>query len=155
MRILADTTQACLFASIHAESFSDVWNEAWIASLLAQPGTFACLADDESGFILVRAAGGEAEVLTLAVRPAARRRGVGLTLVTKGAEEAARRGATAMFLEVSCTNLPAIALYKRIGFTEIGRRPGYYTAADGCRVDALVLRLEIPLPRVGKRLQLG
>jgi ribosomal-protein-alanine N-acetyltransferase len=155
MRILADTTNACLFASIHAACFSDLWSEAWIASLLTQPGTFACLSDDESGFILMRVAGDEAEVLTLAVRPAARRRGVGLALVTKAAEEAFRRGATVMFLEVSCTNLPAIALYKRAGFREIGRRPDYYVAPDGCREDALVLRLEIPLLRVCKSLQLG
>jgi len=111
--------------------------------------------DEDTGFILVRAAAGEAEVLTLAVKPAARRRGVGLALVIMGAEEAFRRGATEMFLEVSCMNLPAIALYKRLGFTAIGRRPGYYTAPDGRREDALVLRLEIPLIRVGKRLQLG
>jgi [ribosomal protein S18]-alanine N-acetyltransferase len=155
MRVLANTTQACLLSSIHAECFSEVWSEAWIVSLLSQPGTFACLADDDSGFILVRAAGGEAEVLTLAVNPAARRRGVGQALVILGAEEAFRRGATEMFLEVSCTNLPAIALYKRLGFSAIGRRPNYYAAPDGSREDALVLRLEIPLIRVGKRLQLG
>jgi [ribosomal protein S18]-alanine N-acetyltransferase len=126
-----------------------------MASLLSQPGTFACLPDDGSGFILVRVAGGEAEVLTLAVRTAARRRGIGQALVIFGAEEAFRRGATEMFLEVSCKNLPAIALYKRLGFSEVGRRPGYYAAPDGSREDALVLRLEIPLIRVGKRLQLG
>jgi len=155
MRILADATNARLLASIHAESFSDAWSAEWIATLLSQPGTFAGLSEDAQGFIIMRVAGDEAEVLTLAVKPAARRRGVATALVEDGAREAFKRGTKVMFLEVSCTNLPAIALYKRLGFAEIGRRKGYYATPDGSREDALVLRSEIPLPRVGKRLQLG
>jgi len=155
MRILADATEARLLASIHAESFSDLWSAEWIATLLSQPGTFAGLSEDAQGFIIFRVAGDEAEVLTLAVRPAARRRGTATALVEDGAREAFQRGAKVMFLEASCTNLPAIALYKRLGFVAICRRKAYYTAADGHRVDAIVLRSEIPLPRVGKGLQLG
>jgi ribosomal-protein-alanine N-acetyltransferase len=155
MRILADTTDARLLASIHAESFSDVWSAEWIAALLSQPGTFAGLSEDAQGFIILRVAGDEAEVLTLAVKPAARRRGIATELVEGGAREAFIHGAKVMFLEASCTNLPAIALYKRLGFAEIGRRKDYYSAPDGRREDAIVLRSQIPLPRVGKRLQLG
>jgi len=155
MRILADTTRARLLAAIHAECFSELWSPDWIAGLLAQPGSFACLAQDESGFIFIRTAGDEAEVLTLAVKPAARRRGIASALVAEGAKQAQKQGATAMFLEVSCANLPAIALYKRLGFNEVGRRKAYYAAHGATPEDALVLRVEIPLLRVGKSLQLG
>jgi [ribosomal protein S18]-alanine N-acetyltransferase len=155
MRILADTTSARLLAAIHAECFAEVWSTEWIAALLAQPGSFACLAEDASGFIIIRTAGDEAEVLTLAVKPAARRRGIASALVAEGAKQAQKQGASAMFLEVSCTNLPAIALYKRLGFKEVGRRKAYYAAAGSTPEDALVLRVEIPLPRVGMSLQLG
>lgn len=86
-----------------------------------------------------RAAAQEAEVLTLAVHPGARRGGVGAALMRALMAEAAARGASEMFLEVAEHNAPARALYARIGATEAGRRRRYYP--DGS--DALVLRLPI------------
>jgi [ribosomal protein S18]-alanine N-acetyltransferase len=149
MRLLADTSQAGLLAALHAKCFAETWSAEWLAGLLAQPGTFACLAEDDSGFILIRVAGDESEILTLAVEPAARRRGIGIALVVAGAGEAAGRGAKRLFLEVGSTNYAAVALYRRLGFAEVGRRKDYYTTAAGGRDDALVLHVEIPLPRVG------
>jgi len=154
MRLLADSSEAGLLARMHAESFSDAWRADSFVALLGQPGTFAWVADD-TGFILARVAGGESEVLTLCVAPAARRRGIGLALVKQAMEEALARGATAMFLEVATANCPAIALYKRLGFAQIGSRKGYYAPADGLAQDALVLRTELPPARVGKCMQLG
>ncbi|PRY93331.1 ribosomal-protein-alanine N-acetyltransferase [Hasllibacter halocynthiae] len=128
-------------AALHAEAFGAAprpWTEGEFASLLAAPGVFLRAVPD--GFALGRALapapGGEAELLTLAVRPRARRRGAGTALLRAFEGEARARGAAEAFLEVSARNGPARALYSRAGWTAAGRRPGYY--ADGS--DALVLR---------------
>lgn len=143
-------TEAARLAAIHAEAFDrpgeTSWSAAAFADLLIQAGVFAVAAAD--GFILMRAVADEAEILTLAVRPAARRGGLGGRLVGEGVLAAAARGATRVFLEVAEDNLAARALYERTGFVEAGRRPGYYAAADGGRRDALLLALNLtgPLP---------
>ena len=143
-------TEAARLAAIHAEAFDrpgeTSWSAAAFADLLIQAGVFAVEAAD--GFILMRAVADEAEILTLAVRPAARRGGLGGRLVGEGVLAAAARGATRVFLEVAEDNLAARALYERAGFVEAGRRPGYYAAADGGRRDALLLALNLtgPLP---------
>jgi ribosomal-protein-alanine N-acetyltransferase len=133
---------APLLAAIHAEAFGppDRWGAEAIGMLLALPGHFGLLATLEeapSGFALGRVAAGEAEVLTIAVRPAARRGGLGRDLMRALMAEATRRGAVDLFLEVSEANAPARALYAGLGAVEAGRRRRYY--ADGS--DALVLRL--------------
>ena len=135
-------------AAIHAGCFPDAWSAKAMAELLATPGAFVFAAAD--GFILVRAAGGEAEVLTLAVTPQARRLGIGTALVEAAANHALGLGAQALFLEVGVTNLPARALYHRLGFVEAGRRKGYYTARPDKSEDALVLRSNLPLSPLGK-----
>ena len=140
----ADERSARL-AAIHAAAFAGPhdapWSEAAFAALLDQPGVFAIGSPD--GFILMRVAADEAEILTLAVRPEARRGGQGARLVGEGVLAAAARGAGRVFLEVAADNDAARALYARAGFVEAGRRPGYYPGADGGRRDALVLALDL------------
>jgi ribosomal-protein-alanine N-acetyltransferase len=139
-----------VLARLHAVSFTDAWSAEWIARLLAHPGSFAVLADgDSGGFVLARAAGGEAEILTLAVAPAARRRGIGSALISAACRQAQEMGADAMFLEVSRTNEPARTLYTRLGFREVGRRRGYYQEPGRSNEDALVFCGKLPLPPVG------
>ena len=139
-----------VLARLHATSFADAWSAEWIAKLLAHPSTFAFLAEGESGgFVLVRAAGGEAEILTLVVAPAARRRGIGSALISAACRHAQEMGAGTMYLEVSRTNEPAKALYGRLGFREVGRRRGYYQEPGGSNEDALVFCVELPPPPVG------
>jgi ribosomal-protein-alanine N-acetyltransferase len=94
------------------------------------------------GFILCRAIAGEAEVLTLAVKPAARNAGLGRALLESAMGAARSTGAEAMFLEVAADNPAAIKLYTNAGFTRIGARPGYY-ARPGGAADALVLRRDL------------
>lgn len=149
---LGDTA---LLAALHGQCFAEVWDQAAMTSLLATPGTFALLAEDNAGFVMLRVAAGESEVLTLAVLPAARRRGIATTLLITAAQRAKEQGATELFLEVDETNLPAIALYKRLGFTQVGLRPNYYPGCEGLRHNAVVLRVEIPQLRVGIPMQLG
>ena len=149
---LTPSCDADVLAGLHATSFADAWSAEWIAKLLAQPGTFGLLGDgDSGGFVLVRAAGGEAEILTLAVAPAARRRGIGSALISAACRQAQEMGADTMFLEVSRTNEPAITLYARLGFREVARRRGYYQEPGGSNEDALVFCVKLPLPPGGKQ----
>ncbi|MDQ1155021.1 ribosomal protein S18-alanine N-acetyltransferase [Brevundimonas sp. SORGH_AS_0993] len=134
-------TDPAVLADLHAQAFSAPWNATAFADLLAQPGVFAVAEAD--GFILIRLVLDEAEILTLAVRPAARRAGLGGRLVGQGAVQAAQGGARRLFLEVAEDNAAARALYARAGFRSLGRRKAYYAAPDGGRIDALVLGLDL------------
>lgn len=129
-------------AALHARCFAQGWSAAEIAGLLRRPEVVALTSPVASpdGFALVRTAAGEAELLTLAVVPEARRRGLGAALLARALATAAARHATEMFLEVAADNSAALALYRRAGFEQVGQRRGYYRdCADGL-VDALVLR---------------
>lgn len=128
-------------AALHAAAFTDAprpWSAAEFAGLLADPTVF--LAAEPEGFALGRRAGPEAELLTLAVAPHARRRGLGARLVARLLRLATEAGAEEMLLEVAETNGAARALYARCGFVAVGRRPRYYARAGGTPLDALVLR---------------
>lgn len=140
-------------AAIHARCFPDPWSAKAIDDLLATPGCFAFASPE--GFVLAREAAGEAEILTLAVLPEARRGGAGTTLVREAASHAHKRGAEVLFLEVAAENLAARTLYKRLGFAETARRRGYYTAGREAPEDALVLRADLPLSPLGKTLASG
>lgn len=144
----ATADDAALLAAMHETAFEDAWGEPEIAALLAGPGGFAVIAEEAepAGFILCRAIGGEAEILTLAVRPEARRRGLGRALVESAFGLAKQAGADAFFLEVAEDNAPAIGLYQTAGFRLAGRRPGYYQRQDGA-TDALVMRRWLNTPR--------
>ena len=128
-------------AALHATAFTDTprpWTAAEIAALLAQPGTL--LAEAPRAFALGRVAGPEAELLTLAVHPDARRRGLARALVGRIEAMAAAAGAEEIFLEVAATNAAARALYAGLGYAQTGRRPRYYARPAAPPVDALVLR---------------
>lgn len=133
--------EAPALAALHAASFppDSAWGPDAIALMLGLPGAFGLWRPGE-GFVLARLAGDEAEILTLAVAPAARRRGLGAALMAGAMVVALTRGAaSAMFLEVAEGNAAARALYLALGFAEVGRRRRYY--ADGS--DALVLRRDL------------
>jgi ribosomal-protein-alanine N-acetyltransferase len=133
---------AARLAGLHALAFSAPWDAAAFEALLGQAGVLAI--EVPEGFILIRSVADEAEILTLAVDPAARRQGLGTRLVREGALASAARGATRLFLEVADDNHAALALYARAGFTEAGRRRGYYARPEGGRQDALILALNLP-----------
>jgi ribosomal-protein-alanine N-acetyltransferase len=83
----------------------------------------------------------EVHLLNLCVARADQRQGWGTALLAASMATARASGFAAMLLEVRPSNLPAIALYQRHGFSLIGRRKNYYPAPDGRREDALVMRL--------------
>jgi ribosomal-protein-alanine N-acetyltransferase len=125
-------------AALHAEAFTDPWTTEALSRLMTIKGAFALA--NEDGFVLARALAGEAEVLTLAVRPAARRQGLGRALVEAVATRAIDAGARSLFLEVAADNGAALGLYRECGFVPVGRRGAYYRRASGPAMDALVLR---------------
>lgn len=132
---------AAEMAALHALAFAGqgrAWPEAEIAALLGDPLVFAVTRP--GGFALGRAVAGEAELLTLATDPARRRQGLGRALLGAFEEEAARRGAQEVFLEVAEDNSAAWALYRAAGYAETGRRRGYYRRDGAVPADALILR---------------
>lgn len=135
-----------LLAALHAECFDHPWTEDAFARLLESPGMAAMLAangDAPLGFILARTAADEAEIITVGVRPAARRHGVARSLLEHQFTELMRQGARACFIEVAADNAAARALYERTGFRQAGLRRGYYERRDGSREDALVMRRDL------------
>ena len=90
-----------------------------------------------------RHAGDEAEVLSVAVAQARRGRGLARTLLDLHLRRLAGFGVRAVFLEVDEQNRPALRLYARAGFREVGRRPNYYSDDGGTATNALVLRRDL------------
>lgn len=135
---IADTA---VLEAMHGMAFAphDAWSAEVIAAQLAAPGGFGLL-HPAGGMVLLRVVADEAEILTLAVVPAARCRGVGTALLRAGMDRAAAAGAGCMFLEVGVANQAARRVYGAAGFAEVGVRRRYYS--DG--TDALVMRAILP-----------
>ena len=137
--------EACFtLADLHDRAFPQPWSAEEFEALLKGPGAFAILGEagepgEAKGFVLCRAIAGEAEILTVAVDPAARRRGWGAALVEMAAGVAKEAGAFELFLEVAADNIAAIKLYEGTGFDRVGLRKGYYPHPDGAK-DAVVMR---------------
>ncbi len=140
---------ANLLGHLHAGAFEKAWSAAEIDRLMQNAAVFALIsrASDPQGFVMAWAAAGDSELLTVAVVPEARRKGVGAALVTAAGVAALVRGAASMHLEVSEDNLAARALYQKLGYVEAGRRHAYY-AGEGGAVDAIVMRRTLPRPVV-------
>ena len=127
-------------ARLHAAAFTTPrpWSEGEIAALLTSPLVFTLT--EAGGFLIGRAVAGEAELLTVAVDPAARGQGIGTRLIAGFLAEARVKNAESVFLEVAADNLAARGLYAAAGFAEAGRRRGYYRTPQGQALDALLLR---------------
>lgn len=138
----AAPAHAAVLTSLHAASFAAPWGEGEFAALLMQPGVGGWIAraqDEPVAFILVRSAADEAEILTLAVQPAHRRRGFAADLVNEACRSLRAAGARRLFLEVAHDNAPARRLYARCGFAEDGRRKNYYREGRETAVDAVLM----------------
>ncbi|MFL5283426.1 MAG: GNAT family N-acetyltransferase [Rhodopila sp.] len=128
-------------AAIHADAFPPeaCWGANVFNLQLALPNVIG-LTHSAAGLVLMRIAGDEAEVLTLAVRPAARRQRLGTALLEEALVQVACAGARVVFLEAAVKNTAALSLYHEFGFVQAGFRRRYYS--DGS--DATVLRLDLP-----------
>ncbi|MBR2082755.1 MAG: ribosomal protein S18-alanine N-acetyltransferase [Elusimicrobiaceae bacterium] len=118
--------------------FSAHWSvQAWQGELAQTAAHIWCAKDRGKlvGFIAVRGAAGQYELLNLAVAESQSRRGIGFSLVQRALQELQQTGAERITLEVSTANLPAQALYQKAGFSVWGIRKHFY--ADGS--DALIM----------------
>jgi ribosomal-protein-alanine N-acetyltransferase len=136
--------------AVMGESFDPCYGEAWTApqcaGLLPMPGVWLTLAydgDEPVGFAMGRIVAREAELLLLGVRAREQHKGVGRLLLESFVARACARGAERLHLEVREGN-HAVNLYKRAGFTQVGRRRNYYSGRDGQIYDALTLARAVP-----------
>jgi [ribosomal protein S18]-alanine N-acetyltransferase len=135
-------------ARVHAQCFSRRWNSTEFESLLGDPQVVANAAIDAkaaemSGFILSRLAADEAEILTIAVAPAGRRRGIASALVSSHLGHLTTLGIKILFLEVDADNQAALTLYKGFGFHQVGERKAYYPRAGEAGAKALIMRRDL------------
>jgi ribosomal-protein-alanine N-acetyltransferase len=98
------------------------------------------------GYGWLSAAAGEAHVLNITVDPDLRNQGHGWRILRRLMDLARWHRVEAVFLEVRISNAPALTLYRRYGFEEVGRRRGYYPSDGGGREDALVMRHVLKAP---------
>jgi ribosomal-protein-alanine N-acetyltransferase len=138
--------------SVLALEFDLFGEEAWSKQMLVgelgqQPASRYYLVAEQGGEIIayagLMAAGGQGDVLTVAVATARWGQGIGSALLDQLIAEAGRRGCTEVFLEVRADNARAHRLYRWFGFTDIGIRPAYYQPSG---TDAIVMRLDLPQP---------
>jgi ribosomal-protein-alanine N-acetyltransferase len=138
----ARVTDSAAIAGIHGVSFQRGWGEDEISGLLGERNVVAhrvAAGRKLIGFILSRLAAGEAEILSVAIAPAWRKRRLARPLLDLHLRRLAGLGVRTVFLEVDKNNAPARALYKRAGFVEVGQRQGYYQSGAA----ALVLRRDL------------
>lgn len=145
-----ETGHVRAMADLHARTFSRPWTDGEFGDMLSQATVFGFIArelrfgkDRPLGFVLARAAAGEAEILTIAVSPDWQGHGLGRRLMDAVLSRAHGDRVEAVFLEVDETNAPAIALYRRLGFYQVGGRPDYYREGAGRPTAALVMRRDL------------
>lgn len=139
----AEAADVDSLARLHASAFpEDPWEHRALLRLLAPPNMHARLAEVDNkqvGFILALVVAGEAEILTLCVDPAVRRRGIARALLADLYAAARDARSSRVVLEVAADNETARALYAAEGFAAVGRRPFYYRRAGATAADALIL----------------
>ena len=129
-------------AALEKICFSDPWSENSVSSELKNKLSLWLVAEENgtvAGYIGSQTCGEESDVMNVAVHPDFRRRGIAEALVNALVAELKAIGSHCLTLEVRASNVPAIALYEKMGFSEIGRRKNYYRNP---REDALILRKE-------------
>ena len=140
--ILMNESHVQPIAEIEKLCFSDPWSVNSIGSELKNPLSLWIVAEDNgkvAGYVGSQTVLGEADMMNLAVHPDYRRQGIGEELVQQLIYRLKQQGSHILMLEVRASNAPAIALYEKLGFYQVGRRPNYYTKP---KEDALILRKE-------------
>ena len=129
-------------AELERICFADPWSEKSVASELDNKWALWLVAlesDRVVGYIGSQTAVDETDVMNVAVHPDHRRQGIAEALIEKLVLELKERGSHALMLEVRASNAPAIALYEKLGFLQVGLRKNYYRKP---KEDALILRKE-------------
>lgn len=134
-------------AALHAKSFFRGWPRDDIATYLSDSDTPTLIACDPkrriAGFAMLRLLGDDVELMTIAVDPRYRGKGVGKALMEACFSDLMMSAGKRMVLEVAADNPAAVKLYKNLGFAQIGERQGYYARADGKPATALVMARDL------------
>lgn len=143
-----DSRCAARLAALHGAAFAQPWSALDFERLLAESnviadGLFLGRDREPDGFVLSRKAADEAEILSVALASEAQGQGHARQLLAEHMQNLSRAGVRTVHLEVDEGNAPALALYRHLGFREVGRRPAYYVKRDGSRACALMLSLEL------------
>jgi ribosomal-protein-alanine N-acetyltransferase len=148
--IAAGAPHSAAIADLHRRCFDEGWSRPTVRQVFAMPGAFGLLAVSGAGngaeanplgFALCRRAADECELLSLAVLPEWRGRGIGKALLAAAIARAREAGARRLFLEVAEDNVAAQRLYQAFRFRPVGRRPGYYRRLGAPAVAALTFAL--------------
>ena len=129
-------------ANLEKICFSDPWSEKSVGEELHNELSLWLVAmegDHLAGYVGSQTVLGETDMMNVAVDPAFRRQGLGEKLIHSLIVQLKAAGSHCLTLEVRASNTPAIALYQKLGFQEVGRRPKYYRKP---REEALILRKE-------------
>lgn len=129
-------------AELEKLCFSAPWSENAVRGELTNPLSLWLVAvdgDTVAGYIGSQSVMGEADMMNVAVSPSYRRQGIAEMLVVSLVEKLTAQKVSSLTLEVRASNEPAIALYEKLSFVQVGRRPNYYTKP---KEDALILRKE-------------
>jgi len=142
----ASPKDAAPIARLHGESFRRGWSEDEVERLLLDRSVIthrATIGRAFAGFVMSRVAAGEAEILSIAVSAPKKGRGLAGRLLRYHLGRLAGVAVRTVFLEVDEDNIPALRLYRKAGFSEVGRRTGYYPAPGGKAANALILRRDL------------
>ena len=137
-----NSSHVAQIAALEKICFSDPWSEKSVASELDNKLAFWLVAtegDTVAGYIGSQTVMDETDMMNVAVHPDFRRQGIAEALVNGLVEQLKTMGSHCLTLEVRASNAPAISLYEKLGFSQIGRRKNYYRNP---REDALILRKE-------------
>ncbi len=115
-----------------AGNFSDSLDSGYLCTVAELHGAMA-------GYAVMMMSPFEAHLLTIGIARDFQRQGWGSALLRAMLDAAREAGAERVLLEVRPTNLPALALYRKNGFGQIGLRRGYYPADNDRREDAIVM----------------
>ncbi len=143
---MATPKDAAPLARLHAASFHRGWGDGEFDQMLLDQNTLIHrLRQGRNiiGFAASRLAADEAEILSVAVSPEQRGRGLSRDLFLTHLGHLAGRGVRTVFLEVEENNMPARRLYDRTGFAVVGKRERYYKEADGVELNALIMRRDL------------
>lgn len=133
-------------AMLHATGFPDPWSPAAFRDLLSESTTLGLGIEQHgglAGFVLVQTVAGEADILTIATDPALKRTGMARQLLGGLMSRLGERGIGRITLDVAEDNTAARRLYEGLGFTEDGRRPGYYTTGRDIPAAAILMSRDL------------
>ncbi len=143
----AQARDAEAVAKLHAAGFYRGWPREDFAAYIAGEGTPVYVACDKkrkiAGFAMLRHLGEDVELITIAVDPRWRRKGVGAALLRAMLDDLLMSPAKRLLLEVAADNQAAIKLYGKFGFEKISERQGYYPRPDGTPATAIVMACDL------------